>query len=368
VDSYALAVTVSLRTEDLGRALDDAYLLATGDQELPELWVERARRLGESPSVAFIAAVGAVLLAKAADPNIDAFVIQKKEGSAGAYSLRRSATALAGKRHAYAYDIGSSSDRDPINHGTLVSSKRWDIALDRIIKAHKPFFQVILTWLPDINQMDQEEATSALAAYIRVRREVAPGAAVGDIPATLDRPPRLTDLVEVLDAFVSADPEDGARGMALVAAAFRSAGFDADVPSRNDPRRIDIPIRRGKELVIGAEVKQLVTSDATADTLVRDVLDQGVRHALLAVLPPGRVDFDRRTVVRRAERDHDVMLRIVEGSRELLHEVLIGSVAPFDEFCSVLPRAFAEALRDIRVADESIETWAAISVRWTQQP
>ena len=127
MDSYALAVTVSLRTEDLERALDDAYLLATSDQGLPELWLERAQRLGESPSVAFIAAVGAVLLAKAADPSIDAFVIQKKEGSAGAYSLRRSATALAGKRHAYGYDIGSSSDRDPINHGT----SRW-IASSRL--------------------------------------------------------------------------------------------------------------------------------------------------------------------------------------------------------------------------------------------
>src|SRR4051812_26127794 len=126
------------------QTLEQAYLLATTKATLPGKWLQRAERLADSPSVAFIAAVGSVLLAKATDPAIDALVIQKREGSAGAFSLRGPAKVLGLKRHAYGYDIGSSSDRDPINHGTLVGSTRWDVALQRIEAGHKPFFQVIL--------------------------------------------------------------------------------------------------------------------------------------------------------------------------------------------------------------------------------
>src|SRR6266540_4013262 len=160
------------------QTLEQAFLLANSKATLPTKWLQRAERLAESPSVAFIAAVGSVLLAKATDPQIDALVIQEREGSAGAFSLRGPAKVLGTKRHAYGYDIGSTSDRDPINHGTLIGSTRWDVALQRITPAHKPFFQIILQWLSDINSLNKAQAVEALAAYIRVRQAVAPGAAV----------------------------------------------------------------------------------------------------------------------------------------------------------------------------------------------
>lgn len=359
-------MTVTLRSEDLEQTLEDAFLLASSDAPLPERWLARARKLGESPSVAFIAAVGSVLLAKATDPRIDALIIQEREGSAGAFSLRGPARVLGVKRRAYGYDIGSSSDRDPINHGTLIGSTRWDVALSRITARHKPFFQVILQWLRDINTLSREQALEALAAYLRERQAVAAGAAIVPLPAALGEPPPLADLVDVLEGFVSANPEDGARGMALVAAAFRAAGFEARLPSRNDPRRIDVPITRGGVLVIASEVKQEDTTEAVADTLARDAAASNTRRALLAVLRPGvLVQFDRASATQFAERDHGVVLRITDGVRQLLHEALIAGSAEVDVFCSVLPRAYAEALRDIRVAESSIDTWVAIAERWT---
>jgi hypothetical protein len=360
-------VTVTLRTEDLERTLDRAFLLASSDSPLPEQWLARARQLGDSPSVAFIAAVGSVLLAKATDVRVDAFVIQKREGSGGAYSLRGPARVLAGKRHAYGYDIGSSSDRDPINHGTLIGSTRWDVALRRIEVSHKPFFQVILQWLSDVNTLTAEDAVEALAAYLRVRKEVVPGVGIERLPGSLDKPPALSDLVDVLEAFVAADPEDGARGMALVAAAFRAAGLKADLPSRNDPRRIDVPISRDGVPLIGAEVKQEETTEATADTLARDAISRGLHRALLAVLRPGvLLRFDVVSVIQRVERQHGVVLRVTDGVRPLLHEALIAGEADLGAFCTALPRAFAEALRDIRVAEYSIDTWVAIASRWSR--
>src|SRR5581483_8237406 len=106
-------------------------------------------------------------------------------------------------------------------------------------------------------------ALEALAAYIRVRRAVAPGAAAAQVPTAMAKAPTLSTLIDVTDAFVGANSERGARGMALVAAAYRAAGFDAKLPARNDPRRIDIHIERNDVPYIGSEVKQ---EDTVEDT------------------------------------------------------------------------------------------------------
>jgi len=358
-------MSITLRADELAQTLETAYLLAIGPRELTPVWTKRAEQLAQSPSVGFIAAVGAVLLAKATNPAIDPFVIQAGEGSAGAFNLRAPATALASKKRAFGYDIGSSSDRDPINHGTLISSTRWDLALDRIRDDHKPFFQMILTWLPDVSRMDQDEAGEALAAYIRIRRSVRAKASIQQIPAALVNAPALTDLVDVLDGFVAAEPEGGARGMALAAAAYRAAGFEAAFLSPTDPRRIDIAIKRAGSTVIGAEVKQVNTRESTADTLSVDAAGARLSRALLVVLRPGvLVDFNRAATIRRAEKEHNVVLRVVQGTRELLHEALSSGDVALSELCADMPRLFAEALRDIRATEQSLATWAAIACRW----
>jgi hypothetical protein len=96
------------------------------------------------------------------------------------------------------------------------------------------------------------------------------------------------------------------------------------------------------------------------------VVEPPVRGRLArTVLRPGvLVDFDRAAVIRRAEKGHNVVLRIAQGTRELLHEALSACDVGLDEFCASLPRLFAEALRDIRVAEQTLTTWAAIASQW----
>lgn len=157
--------------------------------------------------------------------------------------------------------------------------------------------------------------------------------------------------------------------MALAAAAFRAAGLEAGLPSRNDPRRIDIPIKRNGQLVIAAEVKQDQTTEAVADTLARDAALSGTHRAILSVLRPGLlVQFNKEAAVRRAERHHGVVLRITDGVRPLLHEALMAGPADVHAFRSALPRVFGEALRETRIPDASIDTWVAIASRWSREP
>ncbi len=115
--------------------------------------------------------------------------------------------------------------------------------------------------------------------------------------------------------------------------------------------------------MIACEVKQEATSEAVADTLAADAFVAG--RALLVVLRPGTlVNFNKTAVVVRAEAQHDVVLRVTDGVRELLHEALMSGPAEIGKFCTSLPRAFGEALREIRADQTTLDTWVAVSSRW----
>ena len=118
--------------------------------------------------------------------------------------------------------------------------------------------------------------------------------------------------------------------------------------------------------MIACEVKQEETIEAVADSLSRDAHALGAWRALLAVLRPGLlIRFDRTSVIQRAERDHGVVLRVTDGVRELLHEAVAAGTVNLEEFRSTLPRDFGDALREMRVTNDAIETWVAIAKRWS---
>lgn len=359
-------MSVTLKTQDLDRTLERAYAKSIGTDLLPPVWIERCEQMESSPSVAAIAAFGAALLAKATDPRIDALVIQLKDGGAGAFNLRAPATVLAKRKREYGIDIGSSSDRDPINAGTFVSESNWRNAHDRIRKDHKPFFQLILRWLSDVNKLDQDEALDALAAYLRVR-SVSSLKSSATIPEQLGSAPGLEDLVSALDGFVAAHPQGGASGMALVAAVYRAAGYDVDLPSRNDPRRIDVRINRDGEMRIACEVKQVLTGEPTAQSLAEDASDAGVAIGLLVVLRPGTLeDFDRASAIREAAHRHSVVLRVTNGARELVHEGVVSGSSHTESVRQRLPRLFADALVEARVDAKTTEAWEALAGAWIE--
>jgi hypothetical protein len=78
---------ITLEGRQMELVLDWALAQARGDDDLPELWVDRVKRLGDLAIKTYIAALGGALLAKATDDRVDSLAQDMKAGAHG-YSLR----------------------------------------------------------------------------------------------------------------------------------------------------------------------------------------------------------------------------------------------------------------------------------------
>lgn len=363
--SYDWPMSIELKQSQLQAALEKAYLRANSKAQLPDVWVDRARRLDDCPSGAAIAAFGAVLLARATDDRVDPMVVQAQEGSAGAFSLRSAASVLATNRRDYGFDIGSRSDRDPINAKTWINSQRWNDVLRRVRADHRPWIQTIIKWLPEVAKMDSESASEALAAFIRVRSvEPQPTKSRSDQPAQLT----LSELVEAIDAFLITHVNSGATGLAVVAAIYKAAGFEPKIRTTTDPMRLDVKVLLNGALFIGCEVKQLPVDEATVRSLGEDVSAAGVERGHLAILPPGNIgSVDRVGVLTAVQIETQVMARITLGVAELLSEVFAAGRSDLQDVVAETPGLITAFLDEAGATADTIEAWTAIANRWTQK-
>ena len=78
---------IRLDSTQARRQFDEALELARSGRELPAHWLERTRKVGQSPNRTFVAMLGTALLAKATDAQVDAFSLKTRD-SPRAYSAR----------------------------------------------------------------------------------------------------------------------------------------------------------------------------------------------------------------------------------------------------------------------------------------
>lgn len=71
---------ITIPVSRLEEVLERAVVLAESDAELPSIWIDRVRRMGECPSKTYIAALGTALLARAADARVDSLSVKSKAG------------------------------------------------------------------------------------------------------------------------------------------------------------------------------------------------------------------------------------------------------------------------------------------------
>lgn len=346
---------IKLDDQALLLALERALGVARSPDELPEIWLARVDHIGSLGIKTYIAALGGALLAKAADPDVDSLTQDVAAGSGG-YSLRR-ATEFLALHNEGRFHLGAQG-RWPLNNRPFLGGPARIDEFTKISTRAKPAFEAFRDSLRDLNKLDRDGATLALAAFLRVRmaaqqseREAA------RLSRHVESGLVLSDLVEVANRFVRADPERGKRGQALTAAVLDCVFDEVELLAINHPHAGDVRVSSRGRLTVAVEVKQDAITEATAEELARQATELGADLALLVAIADDQAPLDRGRIQRDAIRGDGTLLVVCESVLELITSIAVPSATPAIRFEDGLPGAFAARLREIEADQKAQEEW-----------
>jgi hypothetical protein len=334
-----------------------ALELAQSDTALPQGWIERTRKVGQSPSKTFTAMLGTALLAKASDARVDPFALKTRDFPT-AYSARSLCKDVLVPCAVEASVSIGSTGREPLNNQPFFRHERVgpDMVVHTGARAHLDY---LCQCLSALEPLDSQDALHALAAFLRVRLQEAPAAAS---PFALEHALGVPELLDATESFISADPEDGKRGQALVAAALDLVFEGVRTTRVYDPSRHwpgDVVVFKDDAVVLAAEVKQRPASETEIIQLTERCQAMGVHRAMAALLAP-ETPFHDDEVRQEAWRRHNVHLSLLEGSGAVLCSALTWTHRPLAEALTVFPQLMAARLQELEVRPESLEAWAAL--------
>jgi SacI restriction endonuclease len=337
--------------------LDEAVEWAKSDRSVPAEWLEWTQRVDSSPSKTFTVALGTALLAKAANPSIDALALKATSG-ANAYSARTVGHAvLVPGAVEHGYNLRATG-REPLNNQPFFRYDRID-EIDRIHAGARPFLPDLIAACKAINQLDANEAQAGLAAFLRVRLEAGQGHLIDLQTGGIS----MRSLIEMTETFVTADPEGGRRGQAFAAAAFDLASPHVRSRRVNDPsRRLpgDVQVLEGDAAVLAVEVRQKTVSYVEAIQFAESLRKSGVAAGLLAMLDPGQHELDSYGLLVDAETLHGVALGAAYGVQDLLMAATIWSGKSLESVLTSFPSRMLARLEEIDASKDGLHWWGKL--------
>lgn len=357
---------ITLDRREMALQLERAVRIAEDPHEvLPVEWVERTEHMAGCPSRTYVAALGVALLAKATDERIDALTVKRKV-SANAYSMRGAAAVLAGNASLYGYHLGVTGP-EPLNNQPWFHGERID-QFKIEDKEVEPFQNNLVRYLRELNGYDRPRALMALATFIRVRQKFA--AQLGAAQSNLEAAglPGFSRLVSITEEFIRANPEDGRRGQALVAAVLDLAHDEVHLSGIHDPRPRDVAVLRGGEDLLYVEVKQKPVDADIVDHLARGAKEAFVDKALLVALAPDQQPLDRESARRSADATHGVLTLVYETVAELLTQVTIHSSLSASEIAERLPTTYLRRMQEHGVSEDGQRRWVDLCAGAEQLP
>jgi hypothetical protein len=343
------------------RVLEAAATKAASTEPVSALWEQRTRELANMrTNKVAIAALGAALLAKATNPNIDPLSLTERSGPHG-YSARTIAQLLADQQRALKYVLGTQAP-DPLAGSPWFGAER----IDHITKwraSARSQADKLISWLSDLKP---EDAAGALSAFLRVRMDVATQhRAQRHQPFAAATHVDLAELVRTLSPFVTQAPEEGRRGAAAAAAAFAAAGHRVEARVVNDPSQTDVDVLTPTGgLSIGIEVKQKPATAKDATDIAAGSAAIGASKAILCALDPQQRRLDDDGLRARADTEQGVALEIVYTVDELLRLALFSSHATRAEFLARFPAEMARMLTQLDASPDALMRWRAAAARW----
>lgn len=342
----------------LAATLEQAVVLAESDTELPTIWLERVARIAECPSKTYIAALGTALLAKAAEPRVDALTVKSKAGPT-AYSMRGVVKMLVEKAPLYGYHLGRTGP-EPLNNQPWFSSDRVD-RFENVRKDVAPYQREMVRYLTELNSATADEALRALAAFLRLRIRVAENERAVSERLRAEASDDLGQLIETLTIFLRDDPEGGRRGQALVAALLDLAHDEVSLTAINSPVGLDVTISDEGRLLLGVEVKQKAVVEAAALHLAEEASRRGADKAILVALAHDQRALDRERIRREAFREHRVITWVWESVGELVTEIALQAPISAAEFAHDVPARYLKRMQEHDVSPEGLQYWVDLS-------
>lgn len=342
------------------RVFNAAVLRSEAIEPLPGEWLERVDRIGRGQQRTFVAMIGTALLARATEARVDPLTLKTSADAAQAmraYSARALAQhVLVPVAKAHHVDLGVHG-REPLNNSPFYREDR----VHRGLRAmHPDELDYLVDSLERVRQLSRPEAQEALAAFVRLRREVA--ASSGQSAALWGSTVGLSDLVAVTARFVVQDPEEGRRGQAMVA-----AGLDLVYPEvttsnvHASDRRLagDVFVREGAQPRIGVEVKQkAVTRDDVLGYAAACARGE-IRQAVYVAIAPAQPALPWDEIVADAAAASGVALIIITSPASFL--AFVAALAPdVDHFVKGFPGRMLARLEELDASHEGREQWAVI--------
>lgn len=349
-------MAITIPRDRLLTTLEQAVALAESNEDLPGDWVERARRIGDCPSKSYVAAFGTALLAKAADDRVDCLTVKAGAGPT-AYSMRGVVKVLAERASHYGYDLGVSGP-EPLNNQPWFRLERVDRPVG-IRSDAMPYHRDLVRYLSDLNRLSSAKALRALAAFLRLRLEVARKRRDAQQAVTAAGAGSLGELIALLEHFVHEDPEGGRRGQALVAALLDLFGRDVRLSPVNDPSGLDVRVcASGQETTLGVEVKQRLVEEAAAHHLAEEAREAGVDKALLVAIARGQRPLDREAIRAHAQERHGVLTVVYASIAELVSETVLHCPLTASEAVARLPELYLRRMQEHGVTEEGQRYWS----------
>jgi len=344
---------------DLSRErFERALTLARSDAVLPADWIERARMIGQAPSKTYVVVLGTALLARATNHRLDPFTLRVENNPAGYSARNLCKEVLVPGAVAAGVHVGLTG-REPLNNRPFISARRIAPDMDVPAKA-RPYLDHLCDSLTALTSLDEEQATAALAAFLRVRIEDGPRRAA---PVAVEHTMGVPELTASISRFISSNPENGKRGQALTAACLdllfnRVKTTRVYDPSRHWPGDVVTVIK--KRITVAVEVKQRPASATEILQFAARCAQMKVHRAIAAVLSPEQVPLHVDELREEAWRRHGVHLSILEDASDLVHAALTWTSRPLSEALAKLPQLMASRLEELEVSAEGLAAWAAL--------
>lgn len=351
---------ISLDYDRAEERLNTAIEWALSERAVPKNWVEVTREIGESPSKTYVAALGTGLLARATDQRVDALAL-KVESGPNAYSARTLAhNVLVPPALEFGYHLGATG-REPLNNQPFFRYDRID-EFDRIASRAEPYHKKLVRYLQRANELTEDDALGALAAFLRERIQVADSAAEVDLQG-LDV--GIRGLVSAARTLLSEDHEGGKRAQAFVAAVLdlvydRVRMVRINDPSRRFPGDVQAYHRSRPRPILAAEVRAKSVTGSEVRRFARAVAAENVAHCMVLAFASDQPPLTGTGLEREALSDLGILLEIIESPSLLLRMALSWSPRPLSEVVAEFPERMTERLAEIEVRSSTLERWAQL--------